>query len=213
MAVMGYNRVMPSKNTIKEQVPESYYHVYARGANRQKIFVEAADYKYFLELFSRYLSRKQAISQTGEPYPHYRNRVRLLAYCLMSNHLHLLIYQVDIPYLEKFMRSLMTSYSRYFNLKYKRTGPLFEDRYKAVRTGDDSYLMHITRYIHLNPQRWRNYRYSSLGYYCRGAAPDWLSTNPILKLFKSRSDYMTFVADYEEQRNLLGEFKNQLANY
>jgi len=204
---------MPSRNVNKEQAPDSYYHIYTRGANQQKIFLEAADYKYFLALFERYLSNKSALSKTGEPYPHYRGRVQLLAYCLMSNHLHLLVYQKDVPYLEKLMRSLMTSYSRYFNLKYQRSGPLFESRYKAVRLDNDSYLQHITRYIHLNPRLWRNYRFSSLNYYLAGHEPQWLNTSMALKLFASRADYLTFVADYEEQKNMLSEFKYQLANY
>ncbi len=204
---------MPSRNVTKEQVPESYYHVYAKGANRQKIFLEAADYKYFLGLFGRYLSSKQTISKIGEPYPHYHSEVKLLAYCLMSNHLHLFVYQKDVPFLEKLMRSLMTSYSRYFNLKYKRTGPLYESRYKAVRTDNDSYLQHITRYIHLNPRLWQTYRYSSLNYYRAGREPEWLNTAKILGLFDSREDYQKFVADYEEHRDLMSELKHQLANY
>lgn len=111
------------------------------------------------------------------------------------------------------MRSLMTSYSRYFNLKYKRTGPLFESRYKAVRLDNDSYLQHITRYIHLNPRLWQTYRYSSLNYYRAGREPEWLNTSKVLELFLSRKDYLEFVADYEEQKDMLAELKHQLANY
>lgn len=204
---------MPIRNVSKEQAPDSYYHIYARGANKQKLYIEATDYKHFLSLFERYLSSKQAISKTGEPYPHYKDKVQLLAYCLMSNHFHLLVYQQQVPYLEKFMRSLMTSYSRYFNLKYKRTGPLFESRYKAVRLDNDSYLQHISRYIHLNPRLWQNYRYSSLGYYRTDKVPLWLDTSRILELFNSRADYLDFVDDYEEQRDMMSTLKYQLANH
>jgi len=204
---------MPIKNVTKVQAPDSYYHIYARGANKQKIFLESADYKYFLKLFARYLSKDQAFSKTGEPYPNYHANLELLAYCLMSNHLHLFVYQKEVPYLEKFMRSLMTSFSRYFNLKYKRTGPLFESRYKAIRLDNDVYLQHITRYIHLNPRLWQTYRYSSLGYYRAGDPPEWLKIKKILDLFKSRQDYMKFVADYEELSDMLSELKYRLANY
>jgi REP element-mobilizing transposase RayT len=204
---------MPSRNVIKIQLPESYYHIYARGANRQRIFLDASDYKHFLKLFERYLSDKQAVTKTGEAYPHYKERIELLAYCLMSNHLHLFVYQNEVPYLEKFMRSLMTSYSRYFNLRHKHTGPLFENRYKAVRMDNDSYLQHITRYIHLNPRLWQTYRYSSIHYYREGKEPQWLNSSKVLGLFNSRVDYLKFVGDYEEQRNILNELKDQLANY
>lgn len=204
---------MPSRNVIKEQAPESYYHVYARGSNKQKIFLEAADYRYFLNLFERYLSDEPAISKTGEIYPHFKNQVTLLAYCLMSNHFHLLMYQNDIPSLEKFMRSLMTSYSRYFNLKYKHTGSLFESRYKASRIDSDSYLQHITRYIHLNPRRWQTYRYSSLRHYAEPAeAPVWVDPKVILEVFDNTHQYMEFVADYEELRDEMADLKYQLAD-
>ena len=203
---------MPSRNVTKEQAPDSYYHVYARGSNRQKIFIEAADYKYFLALFERYLSAKQARGKTGEPYPHYFEHVAIIAYCLMANHFHLLVYQKDIPFLEKLMRSVMTSYSRYFNLKYKRTGSLFESRYKAVRIDNDQYLQHITRYIHLNPRLWKNYRYSSLKYYRDIKPPIWLKPESILELFSSSDEYMEFVANYEELRDMIMELKYQLAD-
>ncbi len=186
--------------------------MFARGASKQKIFLDAADYKYFLKLFERYLSDKPASSKTGVVYPHYRNQIELMAYCLMSNHFHLLVYQSDLPFLEKFMRSLMTSYSRYFNLKYKRSGPVFESRYKAVRIDQDSYLQHITRYIHLNPRLWERYRYSSLDYYREGAEPVWLKTAKILQLFSAREAYLEFVGDYEELRDMLSELKHQLAD-
>ncbi|CAN5675660.1 hypothetical protein BH23PAT1_BH23PAT1_0920 [soil metagenome] len=96
------------------------------------------------------------------------------------------------------MRSLMTSYSRYFNLKYKRTGPVYESRYKAVRIDKDNYLQHITRYIHLNPRLWENYKYTSIKYHRGGSEPAWLNTDKILCLFASRDDCMNFVADIEE---------------
>ena len=204
---------MPSRNITKERVSDSYYHVYARGNNKQKLFLEHTDYKYFLKLLERYLSEIPTISKGGEIYPHYTDLVEILAYCLMANHFHIFVYQKEVPYLEKFMRSLMTSYSRYFNLKYKRTGPVFESRYKAKRIDDDAYLHHITRYIHLNPRQWEHHRYSSLDYYRNGGEPCWLRPMKILCLFGTRQEYMEFVADYEEQRDMLDELKHQLADW
>lgn len=203
---------MPSKNVTKQQLPQSSYHVYARGSNKQKLFLEAPDYTYFLSILARYLSKNPAISNTGVPYPHYQGMVELQAYCLMTNHFHLMVYQHQLPYLEKFMRSLMTSYSRYFNLKYKRTGPVFESRYKAVLIDRDDYLQHITRYIHLNPRYWERYRYSSLRYYRDGGEPSWLLPDKVLDNFESRREYMLFVADYAEMRDMLSEIKHQLAD-
>ena len=203
---------MPSRNVSKVQISDSYYHVYVRGGNKQKIFLDVTDYKYFLNLFERYLSKEQTTSKDGTPYPNFYKKVELLAYCLMTNHFHLLVYQHAIPSLEKLMRSMMTSYSRYFNLKYKRTGPLFESRYKAVRIDDDSYLQHITRYIHLNPRYWEKYKFSSLKYYKNSSSPEWLNPKKVLEMFSDREEYMEFVADYEEMRDTLSEIKYNLAD-
>ena len=203
---------MPSRNVNKEYAPSSYYHVYARGQNKEKLFREATDYKYFLSLFKRYLSAKPVLSKEGIAYPHFRRRIHLIAYCLMSNHFHLLIYQEDIDDLQSFMRSLMTSYSRYFNLKYKRTGSVFESRYKAVKIDSDQYLQHITRYIHLNPRYWENYFNSSLKYYRGKEEPEWLNPTPVLSMFGSRDEYINFVGDYKEMRDMLNEMKYQLAD-
>ncbi len=203
---------MPSRNVKKEQAPDSYYHVYVRGGNKQKIFIDDADYKYFLKLFDRYLSQTPVISKTNEVYPNFQNKIEILAYCLMKNHFHILVYQYDVPFLEKFMRSIMISYSRYFNLKYKRTGPIYENRYKAVRIDQNTYLQHVSRYIHLNPRVWERYRYSSLRYYRDENVLFWLNTNRILEQFTSKQKYLEFVSDYEEMHDTLGEIQHQLAD-
>jgi len=203
---------MPSRNVIKIDVADSYYHIYAKGASKQRIFVESSDFEYFLRLFARYLSPKPAMAKTGVAYPNYTKKIELLSYCLMNNHFHLLIYQADEGAMSNFMRSLMTSYSRYFNLKYKRTGSLFESRYKASRIDVASYLEHISRYIHLNPRFWKRYPYSSMEFYRNGSEPEWLVNHKILNIFASRKNYMNFVQDYEAHKQMLREIKQELAD-
>lgn len=203
---------MPSRNIKKEQAPDSYYHVYVRGINKQTIFQNDNDYQYFLRLFDRYLSKEDVVSKTGGFYPNFIGKIEILAYCIKSNHFHILLYQSDTPYLEKLMRSIMTSYGRYYNLKYKRTGPVFESRYKAVRIETNEYLQHVSRYIHLNPRNWESYKYSSLKYYRDGGAPDWLETQKILDQFSSAQSYIEFVSDYEEMHETLNSIKHQLAD-
>ncbi len=202
---------MPSRNVLKSLAPESYYHVYARGASKQTIFFDEADYAYFLNLFKRYLSNEQAISKTGVLYPNFHKRAELIAYCLMGNHFHLLIWQLDKTALPELMRSIMTSYSRYFNIKYKRSGALFESRYKAANIEQDSHLQHISRYIHLNPRYWQRYKYSSLQYYFI-EHPEWLKPDKIEAVFQNRAEYMQFHKDYEEQKLALEEIKYSLAD-
>ncbi len=204
---------MPSRNILRTDAPESYYHVYARGASKQPIFLEGIDYRYFENLFTRYLSIKPVKSKDGVEYPHLTGHTELLAYCLMNNHFHILLYQIDAGAMTRLMRSLMTSYSRYFNLKYKRTGSVFESRYKASKIGNQTYLEHISRYIHLNPRYWRDYKYSSLQYYQDGKPPDWLKPEKILSMFASPESYMEFAADYEENKQMLSDLKHELADY
>ncbi len=202
---------MPSRNVLKIDVAETYYHVYARGASQQDIFQSTDDYNYFIGLFARYLSDKPVLSKEGINYPHYKGKIELLAFCLMPNHFHLLLYQQDEGSMAKLMRSVMTSYSRYFNLKYKRTGSLFESRYKASRIDVDNYLQHITRYIHLNTRYWKNYSYSSYQYYIHDK-PQWLETRRVLVLFADRREYVEFHEDYKEHKEILDELKYELAN-
>lgn len=203
---------MPSRNTIRIDTGDSYYHVYARGSNKMLIFREDNDKDYFLSLLARYLSVKPAVSKDGTPYPHYRERIELLCYCLMDNHFHLLFYQNEKGELSNFMKSLMTSYTAYFNRKYKRTGPLFESRFKAALITVDSHLAHISRYIHLNPRSWRRYPYSSYYIIIKRREPEWLQPNKILEDYDSVEEYEEFVADYEDKKAMLATIKHDLAN-
>jgi putative transposase len=204
---------MPSRNILKEDAPNSYYHIYARGIGKQTIFPDPSDFEYFLNLLPRHLSKEQVQGKLGYTYPHYADDIELLAFCLMPNHFHLLVYQKGVGGMTKLMKSIMTSYSRYFNLKYDRTGPLFESRYKAARISQDSYLQHISRYIHLNPRYWQRYKYSSVRFYLDEKSPEWLKPNKILDLFKERNEYRKFIEDYEDQKRMLEAIKHELANY
>lgn len=203
---------MPSRNTIRLDAADSYYHVYARGISKAVIFREAADKDYFLYLLSRHLSLKSVTSQQGYPYPHFRDRVELLTYCLMDNHFHLLFYQADKGALSTIMKSIMVAYSAYFNRKYKRTWPLFESRFKASIISSEAYLLHVSRYIHLNPRSWKFFPYSSIVHIRRATEPEWLQTERVLSQHLDRKAYLAFVADYEDHKRILDELKYELAN-
>ncbi len=202
---------MPSRNVIKVDVPNSYYHVYARGHGKQKIFRDSDDYEYFLSLFARHLSNDPAVNVTGRVYSHLHEHILLLCYCLMSNHFHLLLYQKTDGAMSQLMRSIMTSYSMYFNKKYGLSGALFETRYKASRISSDEYLLHISRYIHLNPKDWMAYPHSSIHSYYLGA-PEWLQPAPVIELFGSLPKYADFLNDYVGYKESLKDIKDELAN-
>ena len=202
---------MPNKNTVKVFVEDSYYHVYNRGWNLQKIFLDESDYTYFETLLLRLFAPEAVIDNKNRPYRNFNGSAQLNAYCLMGNHFHLLIYQNEAQVLSDVMKSLLTSYSMYFNKKYKQRGALFESTYKAVRIGDDAQFMHITRYIHLNHHDFRTWPRSSYRDYldlCRS----WINPQPVLDMFSSAEAYKEFVDDYESLQRERDTIKKELAN-
>jgi putative transposase len=136
-------------------VLENYYHIYNRGNSKQTIFLDDEDYKYFQWLLYISNSSKHFVVGriSGDIYSHNREDelVAIGSYCLMPNHFHILITQLQEDGVSKFMQKVSTAYVMYFNKKYKRTGGLFEGRYKAKNIEDDIYLKYLYAYIHLNP--------------------------------------------------------------
>ena len=150
------------------------YHVTARGNERRPIFRDDEDRE-------EYLSR----------IAHYRGKFRfqLLAYCLMTNHVHLAIRPAIVP-LSRIMAGLHSTYAEWFNRRHDRVGHLFQGRFKAYLVQEDRYLHALLRYIHHNPVRARivsraaDYAWSSDRFLRRGAGPDWLDVDPLLALLE-----------------------------
>jgi len=199
--LIAHNFSMPSKNSLKKYVAGGCYHIYNRGVEKRPIFLSDVDYRFFLNLLKLTLSNPEDI----ENYDALRIRnksdsVKLIGYCLMPNHFHLLIRQSDETGMTELMRSIMTAYSSYFNRKYKRVGSLFQGRYKAALVDKDEYLVHLSRYIHMNPietdSKVSDYPYSSYKYYLADNYPKWLKPEPVIELFKDVKEYQKFVDDY-----------------
>ena len=204
--------LMASKNTIRQFDTDAYYHIYNRGVEKRSIFQDDTDYVYFLHLLERHLGNEVQKDRKGRLYIQYES-LELLAFCLMPNHFHLFMYQKDDPAeFTRLLRSVCTAYTMYFNRKYERVGHLFQDRFKAVRIDSDEYLQHISRYIHLNPPKPFEYKWSSLNYYVGNKRAEWIRPDRVLEIFKDRDDYMQFVQDYEEQKIFLDEIKHSLAD-
>jgi putative transposase len=167
-----------------------YYHIYNRGVNKSEIFGSDHDRDHFIRLlFASNSTRAVRFSEIkhlpfdviikGEPL------VSVVAYCLMTNHFHILIKEIQEGGISSFMSKLTTGYSMYFNKLHERVGPLFQSRFKASHADNDAYLQYLFAYIHLNPVKliepeWKekgiknqalvenylkNYRYSSYGDY------------------------------------------------
>jgi len=139
--------------------PGEVYHICSRGVDRRDILLDKADKERCLALFKHCLPPgiirsysiakrlKDEIELTGSG----SGLVDLLSYCLMDNHLHLLVKENIEGGTSLYMQRLLNSYAKYFNLRYKRSGPLFTSRFKAVLVDGDEQVLHVSRYIHLNP--------------------------------------------------------------
>lgn len=164
------------------EYPGATYHVYTRGDNKEAIFLSDEDYRIFLQNLYSYKEKWH---------------FKLFSYCLMTNHLHLLI-KVDTTPLSKIMHSVSSSYVKYFNRTHQKIGHLFQSRYKAVVIGTDAHLLETTRYIHLNPavagitDEPIKYPWSSYRSYCSNTInttmepPNLLDTAEILSYFAMR---------------------------
>jgi putative transposase len=174
---------------IRIEYPGAVHHVICRGNNRQAIFRDDQDRRRYLEKLSLYCQEKS---------------VDLLSYCLLSNHLHLLV-ETPEGNLSKMMQAFQTSYTLYFNKRHGRTGHVFEQRYKAMLVDKDNYLLQVSRYIHLNAvsakivERPQDFRWSSYGAYLKGKGLTGLKTDTVLAYFSgSRSRQIREYRDYVE---------------
>jgi putative transposase len=166
------------------------YHVMSRGNQGQSIFKDDQDRERYLGFL------KESQERFG---------YRLYAYVLMGNHVHHLIEIGKTP-LSKVMQNILFRYTRYWNRRYKKTGHLFQGRYKAILCDKESYLLELIRYLHLNPVRSKivgdpgQYAWSSHGAYLKPDAKSWISVDEVLPQWgKSRaqaiSGYRRFVLD------------------
>ncbi len=193
-----------------------YYHCYNRGVNRGMIFHDTDDYGYFLSLFRRHLSHDKSYDKTRRPYPHYTEQVELVAYCLMPNHYHLLLFLKEKDGIKQLMRSVMTAYSTYFNKRYARTGKLFEGHFLASRIASNEYLWHVSRYIHLNPldvaEDPMRYAYSSVAYFGGAKTAQWLHPEHLIDA-AGRQAYIASLEDEDNQsyHKLMHALNHQLA--
>ena len=164
------------------------YHIMFRGTNKQSIFLSDWDYIKMLEILQK-LKTEFCFE--------------LYAYCLMSNHVHLVIKERGLKDISKIMHGLLTKYSRWFNIKYERTGTLMENRYKSKAVRYDEYFIHLVRYIHQNPikagivEKTGDYRWSSYNRYL-GKFQDELTDVEFLNDILPESQFVSFHNESED---------------
>lgn len=140
--------------------PEEFYHLYNRGTEKRKIFMNGGDRDRFLALL--YLCNQsqpadlkyqgRTLSEIGtEKVRRGEPLVDIVSYCLMPNHFHFLVRERQEGGISKFMQKLTTGYTMYFNRRHERSGALFQGKFKATHVNDDRYLQYLISYVHLNP--------------------------------------------------------------
>lgn len=209
-----------------------FYHVFNRSIARQPIFTSRDEYQRGLEVLNYYNYQKPPLR-----FSHYKRLtfkqkadflvglegskkiVQLLAFCLMPNHVHFLIKEVEDGGISRYMSNFQNSYAKYFNLKNDRTGSLFQTRFKAVRIETDEQLLHVTRYIHLNPltsfiirdiSQLENYLWTSFSIYLGKQHLNCVETSFILNYFRSLEEFITFTYDQVSYQRELDKIKHLL---
>lgn len=195
---MAYRKIVLANNEV--------YHVVNRGVEEREIFLDKRDHTRFLKSFIYYqkadppvrFSFRQRASQ--KQFSNLDNLVEIICYSLMSNHFHFLLKQIKDGGISLFISRLTNSYTRYFNTRHKRRGHLFQGPFKAVRIENNDQLIHVSRYIHLNPivgfliKDLKDYSYSSyLEYLGKSKTNQICQKELVLNQFSSPEDYEKFV--------------------
>lgn len=207
-----------------------FYHVLNRGVDKRSIFEDDNDKNHFLSIMNfyqysptiSYSEFKRFSKVTKEKYLNTLNKetpiVEIISFCLMPNHFHLLIIQNVENGVQKFMSNLQNSYARYFNLKHKRSGVLFGSVFRAINVKDDEQLLHVMRYIHLNPlssglvksSELHNYKWSSHVEYLHNTDRGLSSQKILNSYFKSTKEYVDFINSQKGLQRQLHQLKKEL---
>jgi len=222
---------MPIKNSIKPYIADAYYHLYNRGVEKRLIFLDDQDYGVFLSYVKTYLEPKDESglqSVLSDPLSsskekdkavkllrlnNFSDSIQLIAYSCMPNHFHFFVKQTEPDSIDRFMNSLCTRYTMYFNKKYKRVGGLFQSVYKGVLMRSEEQFMYLSRYIHRNilKKERRNdasvrmlvsYPYSSYQEYLGLCQTDWVHPEEVMSLFSDETAYQAFVEGVDSEKSV-----------
>jgi len=214
-------------------VTNQIYHVLNKGIASQPVFLNKRDYNRALQTifyyqnkefplkYSRFLelSNKRRLKILEKLKTQRKFLVEIIAFCLMPNHFHLLLKQIINEGISNFISNFTNSYTRYFNTKRERKGPIFQGKFKAIRIENDEQLLHVSRYIHLNPytsfivksaKEIENYPYSSFTKYLEKASAEFCDKKIILDQFKNLASYKKFVLDQADYQRKLEIIKHLL---
>ena len=204
---------------------DKIYYIFTRSIDKNVVFKEDVDYIRFIESIKYYIYEKLPfnfaayfrLKDKDDFISKYdlNNRnvvVDIIAYCIMPTHIHLVLNQLIDNGIFLFLRKLLNSYTRYYNIKYNRVGPLWEGRFKSVLVDSNEQLLHLTRYVHLNPttagivENPEDWPYSSYLEYLNKS--DDKICNYIEYLDIDMKDYKEFVDDRKSYQRELGLLKH-----
>jgi len=220
---------MPGRNIILST--NKIYHIFNRGVASQPIFLNKRDYDRALQTFLYYQNKTQPIkyskflelsrAKKEKLLLELKNKkeflCEIIAFCFMPTHFHFLLKQKKDNGISKLLAYFSNSYARYFNTKKERSGALFQGRFKAVRVETEEQLVHLSRYIHLNPytshqvksfKNLKNYPHSSFREYLGIVKTNFCYKKTVLHNFKSIKDYEKFVFDQADYQQALEENKH-----
>ena len=210
---------MPSR--IIPFINNQIYHVYNRGSEKRPIFESPTNQNRFIKTLAYYQLEgpKPKLSRflrfQGYKLDKNKKMVDILAYCLMPNHFHIVLKQLKEGGITEFVSKLSNSYTKYYNTKYNRVGPLFQGEFKAVLVETDEQLIHLSGYVHLNPlvsylvKDLEQYPWSSYHEYM-GKIKGICELELILSYFKSPEDYKEFILAQEDLGKQLEMIKHKL---
>ncbi len=182
-------------------LPNQYYHVYNRGANKADIFRNDKDYLFLLKQVQNHLSEFN---------------ISVIAYCLMSNHYHFLLRQNGEAKISDFMQAIFGVYSLAFNSVHKHSGTLFQGPFRAIWVDQSGYLLHLCRYIHRNPmqasmvikpEQWHYSNYLEFIGKRNGALVD---RDFVRQNFGTPEEYEELVMDYDPPEKIQRELQHYL---
>lgn len=197
------------------------YHIYNRSVAGIPIFKGDRECKLFLEAVKFYLqpdppTRFSIFRTSKERFPIKLDSqlVTIISFSLMPNHYHFILRQEQENGIKKFIQRLTNSFAHYFVLKYRKSGHVFGGNFKAVRIETNEQLLHLSRYIHLNPvtaylvEEPDDYPYSSYQIYIGKESLGFVDPLPVLSQFSTRNTYRKFVMDQKDYQRKLDEIKH-----
>jgi len=206
---------------------DEIYHVFTKSIAGYRVFNTNTDYErmiktlsfytvetppcrfsWFMEQEENHVAQKQSTPGTTD------RLVTIFAYCLMPTHVHLILKQLSDNGTSRYMSRVFNSYSKYFNVKHNRKGPLWESRFRHVQVKDEEQFLHLTRYVHLNPvssglvnkpQKWK---FSSYGQYIKAGDTSFCACEFEGLLDMRAADYRKFVEERIEDKRELEKIKH-----